>query len=267
MSNLLNGNSDNGKSVLQTGYYYNRLCEKKSREIYCALYSSICQREDAFLFSTALENINVDADKDAWIKIFFMILADHPELFYVNLETISYYYCDIVEIKFKYIFSPEECQKLQKEIKKKLSYLILVAKCFWGNDKMYLIKYLYCYFVEHMSYAVNELKSKDEKEQCRIHSAVGALLDERAVCDGFARGFKMLLDELGIENWLIRRDIEPNTEFTHEWNVIKLDERILHIDVTWEISLYKLKKQIMYKYYMLTEEKMEKNHQKNIFII
>lgn len=79
-------------------------------------------------------------------------------------------------------------------LKKKIQFLKPVASTGSCAEMNYRVQVRYtalCILLlgNIMSYARNKLKSKDEKEQCCIHSAVGALLDEKAVCDGIARGF------------------------------------------------------------------------------
>ena len=151
---------------------------------------------------------------------------------------------------------------MQKEMKKKVSQLCLVANCLCRNRKEKMMKYLYRYFVTHISYAQEQLHSKNEQELCRIHSAVGALLDGRAVCDGIARAFKMVLDELGIENRVIRRNLQKSAEFSHEWNVIVLNGEELHADITWEMDVYNVQNRMMFEFFLLTEKEMQKKHQR-----
>ena len=231
------------------------------RGIYYALYSAIIQHRDSF--SIVWEEADENADREILRRFLFLVLAEYPELFYVNFDKSEVYFKgNTAEIRFRYVFSKKECQFLKKKIEKKIFCLILVAKCLYKEKEEKVIRYLYCYFVTHISYAGEQLKSRDERELCRIHSAAGVFLDGRAVCDGIARAFKLVLDKLGIENRVIRRELKKGAEFSHEWNVIKLYGDELHADITWEMDVYTLHNRMRFEFFLLTENEMEVKHRK-----
>jgi len=243
---------------LQHGFFYSQLQGaelKKAREVYEQLYSAIRRHKKTLLIEWE------EADEELMPRFLFLLLADHPELFYASAEWTTFCYGKgFAEIHFAYGFSKLESWKLERKLKQQAVRLAQMARNACGNDKVQQIKYLYHYLVTHISYAEDTLKHGKEQELYRIHSAVGALLDGSAVCDGIARGFKLILDELGIENRLIRRAIREDMEFDHEWNMVLIQEEFLHIDVTWEVNWYSKTKQVTYKYFMLTDEEMKKKH-------
>ncbi|MBR6793006.1 MAG: hypothetical protein IKM48_01460 [Clostridia bacterium] len=57
----------------------------------------------------------------------------------------------------------------------------------------------------------------------------GALISGRAVCQGYALAYKYLLNQVGIENELCSSDI-----LEHAWNIVTIDGRQYHVDVTWD---------------------------------
>lgn len=69
------------------------------------------------------------------------------------------------------------------------------------------------------------------------HTAYGALVEKKAVCDGYARAFAILCKKAGIP-CLIARGYSNNPETGkqegHAWNVVKLDGEYYHVDVTWD---------------------------------
>ncbi|MBP3568021.1 MAG: hypothetical protein J6K04_02535 [Lachnospiraceae bacterium] len=242
-------------------FYYNELAKtgmEEYRQAYIMIYTDILQCKKMVL-------TDMKEDRAFFDRMLFMVLADHPEIYYVNpLQTEYNEEETIIRIYYKYLLETLSLQdiKHKEKVRKKVCSLTEKAKLIHRTDREQQIKYLYEYLVTHISYAKYELKNEDEMIQCRIHSALGALLDEKAVCDGIARGFKMLLDELGIENRIIRQDIRENMEYSHEWNVITLNGKELHADITWEHDLYSVRKQVLYKFFGLTEEEMWEKHQK-----
>lgn len=57
----------------------------------------------------------------------------------------------------------------------------------------------------------------------------GVLLHGTGVCESYTGAFRMLLNEIGIENVNV---VSPEME--HTWNLVKLDGEWCHIDCTWD---------------------------------
>lgn len=249
---------DKDSAIPQTGYFYHQLQGddlQKAREVYRMLYTALWRHQKVFLLTWE------EADEELMPRFLFLLLADHPELFYAGAERTTFCYGEgFAEIRFAYGFSKIESIKLKRQLKQQVLRLAQMVRNACGNDKMRQVKYLYHYLVTHISYAGDALKHGGEQDLYRIHSAVGALLDHNAVCDGIARGFKLVLDELDIENWIIRRSIRKNMKFDHEWNVIRLGDKELHIDITWEIDAYSVHKQVKFEFFLMSEREMQEKH-------
>lgn len=74
----------------------------------------------------------------------------------------------------------------------------------------------------------SEFESSQESD---IYSAFGALVYGHAVCEGYARAFKLLCKYIGIECILVTGDSKG---VGHMWNMVKLDDNWYHVDVTWD---------------------------------
>ncbi len=61
------------------------------------------------------------------------------------------------------------------------------------------------------------------------HTAWGALYAEFAVCDGYATGFEMIMDKLGIDCMTIAGYAGGG----HAWNIVGLDGSWYEVDTTW----------------------------------
>lgn len=57
----------------------------------------------------------------------------------------------------------------------------------------------------------------------------GALINGRAVCQGYALAYKYLLNQIGIENELCSSNV-----LNHAWNIVTIDGKQYHVDVTWD---------------------------------
>jgi hypothetical protein len=69
------------------------------------------------------------------------------------------------------------------------------------------------------------------------HTAYGALVEKKAVCDGYARAFAILCKKAGIQCLIVRgtsSNPETGNRVGHAWNTVKLDGKYYHVDVTWD---------------------------------
>ncbi len=68
-------------------------------------------------------------------------------------------------------------------------------------------------------------------------NAYGALVEGKAVCNGYARAYQHLMLKAGIPAWYVRgNSINPttNNREDHAWNLVKLDGQWYYTDVTWD---------------------------------
>ena len=76
---------------------------------------------------------------------------------------------------------------------------------------------------------------KDENSKNQ-HNIYGALHDKKAVCEGYARSFKYIMEKVGVPAVLVSgtaRNSEDKTE-SHAWNYVQINENWYAVDVTWD---------------------------------
>lgn len=236
--------------------FYNVL-DAFQKNIYDKIYEGILQHKSVVIFWNPKQQI----EQHFMDKIFFLLLADYPEIFYVDFPKTTYVFSEkAIIISISYIFNARKQKTFELRIAREVATLVEITKATCGNDKKQQLRYLYHYFVTNITYAADELKSTDKCVLCRIHSVLGSLLYRKAVCDGIARGFKLVLDELGIDNLIIRQNLMQGRAFSHEWNLILIGKEAWHFDITWEIALYSKSNQLLFRYYMLSEDEMQRMH-------
>ena len=97
--------------------------------------------------------------------------------------------------------------------------------------------------------------SRDGNDQ----NAYNALVEGKAVCNGYARAYQHLMNEVGIPTWFVRgSSINPatNTSIGHAWNIVKLDGQWYYTDVTWDDQ----GESTFYEYLNITTPKMAQGH-------
>lgn len=82
------------------------------------------------------------------------------------------------------------------------------------------------WMTDNIDYA-HDYKSRGEDN---LGTAYTALMTGEAICDGYAKAYDFLCKKAGLETIYVLADF-PN--FKHVWNMICVDEKWYHIDVTW----------------------------------
>ena len=68
------------------------------------------------------------------------------------------------------------------------------------------------------------------------HNAYGALVEGKAVCEGYAEALQCLLHRVNIQSLLVfGSSVNPSTgmEEGHAWNMVRIDGSYYHTDLTW----------------------------------
>lgn len=108
----------------------------------------------------------------------------------------------------------------------------IVAKAKKAGGFLQQELYIHDELIRRVVYESHDSKSREERQ--RLHSCIGALVDGRANCQGFAEAFWLLGSMLGMEVRLMAN--VPSSPTPHEWNAIRIDGRWLMVDVTFDDS-------------------------------
>ena len=85
-------------------------------------------------------------------------------------------------------------------------------------------------------------------------TAYGALVDGLAVCEGYSRAMQLLLHRAGIRCTLVTGT--ANDGAAHMWNLVEIDGRNYHLDLTWDDADDRLN----HTYFNLTTEEIGLSH-------
>ena len=124
------------------------------------------------------------------------------------------------------------------------------------------------YLIDNIEYDSSGL------DQEVTHTLYGALINHLAVCDGYAKAFKYILDNIGIscvEVCGIAQNSSGVTE-SHAWNDVLLDGKWYAVDVTWDDPIIiggngKLTNELRYSYFLKGSDTFYGSHQEDGFIV
>lgn len=95
-------------------------------------------------------------------------------------------------------------------------------------------------------------------------TAYSGLVLKQTVCTGYAKGYKMLLDEMGISSKLI---VGPVRNEYHIWNLVEIDGEWYHVDATWGVRSHRyqnstIKQKTIYNYFLISDDdfKMQRSY-------
>lgn len=121
------------------------------------------------------------------------------------------------------------------------------------------IRYINNYLIDNTEY--------DISAGSNVYNIYGTLVEKKAVCEGYARTCKYILDELGIPCIIacgIAKNSQNVTE-SHAWNYVKVDGNWYALDITWNDPIInngtgKITNEIRYGYFLKGSNKFFEDH-------
>ena len=117
--------------------------------------------------------------------------------------------------------------------------------------------------------SVSYEESEENKNRFEIY---GALHDQRAVCEGYARSFKYLMEKVGVPCVLVSgtgTNSEGQSE-SHAWNYMQVNNEWYAVDVTWDDPVVvgggTPGTNTLYRYFLKGSEEFYKDHKEENII-
>lgn len=119
-----------------------------------------------------------------------------------------------------------------------------------GMSELEKVKAFHDYIIQNARYDYHN-EERDTIDAIS-YTPYGILKLGIGVCESYARAMKVLLDRAGIENILISNS-------SHMWNIVKVNGKYRHFDVTWDDPVPDQGSKVQYTYYNLTDAQMLKS--------
>lgn len=208
--------------------------------------------------SLDISSYNVDLSE---LKNILVFLTENPKLFNLQkkldcqywssntIATLEFSYNPDFSTVSKYKAALEKCEKYAAKLTAGLNGLSDAEKALVLHDKIAVMSN-YC--------TDNGNDSGHKNCNPNIYNIYGLLVDHNAVCEGYALTYKYLLDKVGISSRL-----NPSEYMTHVWNIVKINNKEYHVDVTWDdpvfayqSSVYDYAGNVSHKYFLVNTEKL-----------
>lgn len=261
--------------------YYNQL-DQYGKIIYTKLKNEsgyFLEGEHTFDFGYGFNDLLNTEGGDKILKQSFQyainsLLFDYPELFFVNIENISLaiqkteynnkntvYKVTIVNTDGSKFYIPglytkEEVNQRRQALYNEKNKILAKTSNMTSYEK---IKYIHDYLIDNTEYDRTVSKRN-------IYNATGPLLDKTAVCEGYAKAFKFLMDGVKIPTIVVAGkgyDDAGRVE-RHAWNYVNLNNKWYLVDVTWDdpiiIGASGLTDEYRYKYFLVGRNTTQNSH-------
>ena len=229
-------------------YYRTKLKTADEKAIYDKILSTLeSQQSEVIIKTNLLSSFNRSLD-----SIVTYVGMDNPGLFYVNFQhykTLANLFQ--TKLMFEFLVPIEKIDNVERKLQAKIANITMGLSNLPQYDKEIA---LHDYLVTTVKYEYDDMRYH------KAHSSVGALLHGRAICEGYAKAFKLLCDAVGM-SCIVVYGTATNLKGTehHAWNIVKLDKKCYHVDVTWD-STVKLSQNSCYDYFNLTDGEILKDH-------
>ena len=261
----------------ETEFYFNQL-DAYAKVIYQELYNhkeelktGLYTQDFGVTFNSLLheENGAETLENDFQLAVNALVF-DKPDIFFLDI-TKMYLFTEITT------FGPKKTYRISIGPNNNIPYLAtpftdkesvdlaesqinnIIYNIKFPTNRYEQIKVAHDYIIENTEYDQTISKSN-------IYSMYGTLINREAVCEGYAKTFKYIMDRLNIP-CIIACGIGQNSKGeseSHAWNYVKLDNKWYAVDTTWDdpviIGYGNATNDMRYRYFLRGSNTFFKDH-------
>ena len=204
----------------KTDYAYSTLTDDYVKKLYNQISDNIdSEYEPSFYAEGNLSEYQMTQAVEAYKN-------DHPEVFWLK----SYYEYENYDyetgIWLTYTMSGDKLVTAKKEFNTAVD---TISQSVPYGTECEREEYIHNYIINNCDY--DEEAAENDDVQDNENDAYGALVDGKAVCEGYARAFQLLCNKANIDSVLLSGIADSDN---HAWNGVKIGGDWYQIDVTWD---------------------------------
>ncbi len=186
-------------------------------------------------------------DRETASETYFQILNNNPELFYVKSSASWSYNSQgyVVAYKITYAIPEEEIPTKLAELRQAADQAVAQVDGSLSDIEKALA--VHDYLTVYCEYDNDRLEAGTLPDIS--HTAYGSLVNRMAVCDGYADAFTYIMkDRFGVDCTVV-----SSGEMAHAWNMISIDGKWYHVDVTWDDPVLDCIGRVRHNYFLLSD--------------
>ncbi|MBQ8732074.1 MAG: hypothetical protein IJY82_04520 [Oscillospiraceae bacterium] len=218
-------------------------------------YSSVKEDQNGKMFcEISLSDVSVDVDDIK--EIILAVRADHPEVCSLANQYGWSTRNDVVTVVRLYVTATPSQRdtrnaKLEKKVKEIISSLPNTT------DEYLLLKGVHDWLCKNITYTI---------EGENVATAYGAIVEGKALCEGYTKAFQYLAYRCGIQALIATGEGTNSSGRTesHAWNLVRCNGKWYQVDVTWDDprigSMTEADKPLFYDYFLIPTKQIKIDH-------
>ena len=258
----------NHQPLAESSYYQYSTLTAKEKGVYKRIVTAIKNTENV---------IDVSADNLTYSdaqKILQRAIADNPQCFWLSKTTSIYYTgADKIPCSIVLYYTDGQVNDVVEIVNNKLTLTTTADRTKIGkqieqfNSKIKTVvdsipvsasqtekeKIIFTYVASHVDYDNDSASKSFQSNQVmpRCFDSYGALIEGKAVCEGYSKLFQYLCYCVGINATQV---VGTGAGGGHMWNAVQIDGKWYQSDPTW--SSYSNSDAVYYGYLLLTKQEM-----------
>jgi len=225
------------------GFYFSQM-NKQKQAVYYEILSGV-KRLDNEITVPRIEPRELS-------DLLFLLRLDHPEIFWVGGFKYRFF-PDSPHLIFipEYLMDKGKIREAEKAMKSRVEKLV---RPWIGKTPAEQEKLIHDFLCTHVVY--------DKLKKPYSHEITGPLGQGVGVCEGIAKSVKVLADALSLKCIIALSDNAPEKgiKYRHTWNILNMNGRFYHLDVTFDLSLTK-EEAVRYDYFNLDDTRNFRDHE------
>lgn len=185
---------------------------------------------------------DIKIHRDDIVSVYSQIFFENPRYYYVarsfSGQISNGYMTKLTKLSYN-VESMDKVRKTWAEIDKATEEILLyISPDMTDFEKIMTV---HDYMINNYAYNIN-----DTDQTFLI------MLDKAGVCAAYSEAFQHMMNVLGIESTLVSSE-----EMGHIWNMVKIDDRWYHVDVTWDDPVPNQAARVNHNYMFLSTKAIE----------
>lgn len=148
----------------------------------------------------------------------------------------------IISLKIKNRYSKDQIEKINQKVDEIYKENYDPSKSLTDN-----IKIFHDYIINHTKYDTENVTGASN---INSSTAYGVLFDGIGICSGYTDTMGLFLEKLNVKNYRISSN-------THVWNLVYVEGKWLHLDLTWDDPISKIgSDSLSHDYFLIDTEKL-----------
>ncbi|SEQ84869.1 Transglutaminase-like superfamily protein [Lachnospiraceae bacterium NE2001] len=244
-------------------YYYHQL-NNDEKKIYKIFYDGVMEHKD--IIPIPMKGLPSQEFMD---NVFFALTRDNPLIYFLNQSAFNYAQDDSgnVAIVPQYFFNKDIVKEYNRKIEETVNGLAAQLNLTDGTDYEKELK-IHDWICQNVDYDEKGHNPKNVAKFILSHNIIGVFAHHKAQCEGIAKAAKVLLNAVDIKCIVATGKAVGNDQNgPHAWNIVKIDDKPYHVDMTWDIGSNQGKAankisggRVYYDYFNITDAEISKNH-------